>query len=146
MADIVDAPTRSAMMAGIRGKNTKPEMLVRRFLHRSGFRFQLHRKDLPGRPDIVLPRYQTVVEVRGCFWHRHKNCRFAYMPKSNRAFWQAKLNGNRERDLRNLEKLRELGWRVIEVWECELADDQALEELPALIRADCDPPANRLPT
>ena len=134
MADIVDAPTRSAMMAGIRGKNTKPEMLVRRFLHRSGFRFQLHRKDLPGRPDIVLPRYRTVVEVRGCFWHRHENCRFAYMPKSNRAFWEAKLNGNRERDLRNLEKLRELGWRVIEVWECELNDDDILNGLPDLIR------------
>lgn len=135
MADIVDAPTRSAMMAGIRGKNTKPEMLVRRFLHRSGFRFQLHRKDLPGRPDIVLPRYRTVVEVRGCFWHRHENCRFAYMPKSNRAFWQAKLNGNRERDLRNLEKLRELGWRVIEVRECELDDHEVLGGLPDVIRA-----------
>lgn len=146
MADIVDAPTRSAMMAGIRGKNTKPEMLVRRSLHRSGFRFQLHRRDLPGRPDIVLPRYRTVVEVRGCFWHRHKGCRFAYMPKSNRAFWEAKLNGNRERDLRNLQKLRELGWRVIEVWECELADDQALEELPSLIRAGRDLPASPLPT
>lgn len=146
MADIVDAPTRSAMMAGIRGKNTKPEMLVRRFLHRSGFRFQLHRKDLPGRPDIVLPRYRTVVEVRGCFWHRHENCRFAYTPKSNRAFWEAKLNGNRERDLRNLQKLRELGWRVIEVWECELADDQALVELPSLIRAGHDLPASPLPT
>ena len=133
-------------MASIRGKNTKPEMLVRRFLHRSGFRFRLHRQDLPGRPDIVLSRYRTVVEVRGCFWHRHKNCPFAYMPKSNRAFWQVKLNGNRKRDLRNLQKLRELGWRAIEVWECELADDQTLEKLPALIRADCDLQASRLPT
>ncbi|MDE2663479.1 MAG: DNA mismatch endonuclease Vsr [Gemmatimonadota bacterium] len=146
MTDIVDARTRSAMMSGIRGKDTKPEILVRRFLHRSGFRFRLHHKDLPGRPDIVLPRYRTVVEVRGCFWHRHEDCPFAYMPKSNRAFWKAKLEGNRARDLRNLQKLRELGWKTIEVWECELAGDEILESLPALIRADCDLPASRLPT
>lgn len=123
------------MMAAIRGKNTKPEIIVRRFLHRLGFRFQLHRRDLPGRPDIVLPKYRTVVEVRGCFWHRHEGCRFAYMPKSNREFWEAKLNGNRERDRRNLRELASLGWRVIEVWECELGDDGILERLPGMIRA-----------
>ena len=145
MTDIVDAQTRSAMMAGIRGKNTKPEMLVRRFLHRSGFRFRLHSRDLPGRPDIVLSRYRTVVEVRGCFWHRHEDCPFAYMPKSNRAFWQAKLNGNRERDLRNLQKLRDLGWQAIEIWECELAEDRVLEALPPLIRAGPDLQVGGLP-
>lgn len=132
-------------MAGIRGKDTKPEMLVRRFLHRSGFRFRLHRKDLPGRPDLVLPRYRTVVEVRGCFWHRHEGCPFAYMPKSNRTFWEAKLNGNRDRDLRNLQQLQELGWRAIEVWECELADDCVLEALPALIRTGPNPTQRDFP-
>ncbi len=122
------------MMAGIRGKDTKPEMVVRRFLHRLGFRYRLHRRDLPGRPDIVLSKYRTVVEVKGCFWHRHQGCPFAYVPKSNRKFWQEKLNGNRERDRRNLRKLNELGWRVIEIWECELRDDQILAKLPAMIR------------
>ena len=121
-------------MAGIRGKDTKPEVIVRRFLHRLGFRFRLHRRDLPGRPDIVLPKYRTVVEVRGCFWHRHEGCRFAYMPKSNREFWESKLNGNRERDRRNLRELARLGWRAIEVWECELEEDRILERLPAMIR------------
>lgn len=135
MTDIVDPRTRSAMMAAIKGKNTKPEIIVRRFLHRLGFRFQLHRRDLPGRPDIVLPKYRTVVEVRGCFWHRHEGCPFAYMPKSNREFWESKLNGNRERDRRNLRELARLGWRAIEVWECELEEDRILERLPAMIRA-----------
>ena len=121
-------------MASIRGKNTKPEIIVRRFLHRLGFRFRLHRRDLPGRPDIVLPKYRTVVEVRGCFWHRHEGCPFAYMPQSNREFWEAKLNGNRERDQRNLQELTKLGWRAIEVWECELGDDGILERLPGMIR------------
>lgn len=135
MTDIVDPRTRSAMMASIRGKNTKPEVIVRRFLHRLGFRFRLHRRDLPGRPDIVLPKYRTVVEVRGCFWHRHEGCPFAYMPKSNREFWEAKLNGNRERDQRNLRELAKLGWRAIEVWECELGDDGILERLPGMIQS-----------
>ena len=134
MTDIVDPRTRSAMMAAIRGKNTKPEIIVRRFLHRLGFRFRLHRRDLPGRPDIVLPKYRTVVEVRGCFWHRHEGCPFAYMPKSNREFWEAKLNGIRERDRRNLRELARLGWRAIEVWECELGENGVLERLPGMIR------------
>ena len=129
-------------MAAIRGKNTKPEISVRRFLHRSGFRFRLHRPDLPGRPDIVLPKYRTVVEVRGCFWHRHERCPFAYTPKSNREFWKSKLNGNRERDRRNLLELAKLGWRAIEVWECELGDDEVLERLPGMIRAGFSPAAD----
>lgn len=134
MTDIVDSQTRSAMMAAIRGKNTKPEIVVRRFLHRLGFRFRLHRRDLPGRPDIVLPKYRTVVEVRGCFWHRHEGCPLAYMPKSNREFWEPKLNGNRERDRRNLRELARLGWRAIVVWECELGENGVLERLPGMIR------------
>ena len=123
------------MMAAIQAKDTKPEVIVRRFLHRRGFRFRLHRRDLPGRPDIVLPKYRTVVEVRGCFWHRHEGCPFAYMPKSNRAFWESKLNGNRERDRRNLRELARQGWRAIEVWECELSDGRILDRLPTMIRA-----------
>src|SRR5687768_13703745 len=99
------------MMSGIRGKNTKPELFVRQELHRRGFRFRLHVGSLPGKPDIVLPKYRAVVEVRGCFWHQHSGCRFAYMPKSNRAFWKRKLRSNSERDLVNDRALRSLGWR-----------------------------------
>ncbi|MBK6486122.1 MAG: DNA mismatch endonuclease Vsr [Gemmatimonadetes bacterium] len=120
MADIVDRATRSRMMAGIGGKDTAPELAVRRFLHREGFRFRLHRRDLPGRPDIVLPRYGVVVLVHGCFWHRHTRCRYATTPASNREFWIAKFQQNVSRDRRNARDLRRLGWRPVVVWECEL--------------------------
>lgn len=119
MVDIVDSQTRSRMMRGIRAENTRPEIMVRKWLHRSGFRFRLHRKDLPGNPDIVLPKYRAVILVHGCFWHRHQNCRLAYMPKSNEAFWRKKFTQNVHRDHRNIEKLISLGWRVFVVWECE---------------------------
>ncbi|QJW85691.1 DNA mismatch endonuclease Vsr [Ramlibacter terrae] len=121
MADVVDAATRSRMMSGIRGKNTRPEMLVRKFLHAHGFRFRLHRKDLPGVPDIVLPKYKTVVFVHGCFWHQHGNCRFAARPKSNADFWSAKLGANAARDARVKTELEQLGWHVVTVWECSLS-------------------------
>ena len=134
MADIVDSATRSRMMSGIRGKDTKPEMVVRRFLHRKGFRARLHDRRLPGRPDIVLPKYRTVVEVRGCFWHRHSGCPFAYMPTSNRAFWMAKLDGNVARDVRNERALAEAGWRTLVVWECEVNRPGILTSLVRLIR------------
>jgi DNA mismatch endonuclease (patch repair protein) len=107
------------MMSAIRSRNTEPELLVRRFLHRRGFRFSLHRGELPGRPDIVLPKYNAVVLVHGCFWHRHPGCRYAYMPKGNRAYWATKLAGNVVRDARNRGDLRALGWRVFVVWECQ---------------------------
>src|SRR5687767_4100064 len=103
------------MMSGIKGKNTKPERLVRSFLHRRGLRFRLHDRSLPGRPDVVLRKYKAAVQVHGCFWHQHTGCRFAYMPANNRNFWQAKLLGNAERDARNDAALRELGWRVFTV-------------------------------
>ncbi len=119
MPDIVDAWTRSRMMSGIRGSNTQPELRVRRFLHRHGFRDRLHVKDLPGRPDIVLPKYKAVVFVHGCFWHRHSGCPYAYRPKSNVEFWEAKLNSNAERDARVEQKLAEQGWQVLVVWECD---------------------------
>lgn len=118
--DVVDKATRSRMMAGIGGRNTRPEIIVRRALHAAGFRFRLHRRDLPGRPDLVLPRHQVVVFVHGCFWHRHEGCRLASMPTTNRAFWEQKFNENTQRDRRALEGLLTAGWRVAVVWECSL--------------------------
>ena len=133
MADIVDKATRSRMMSGIRGSNTKPELLVRRFLHRAGLRYRLHDRRLPGRPDLVFPKYRTVVEVRGCFWHQHPGCRFAYMPQSNNKFWATKLAGNVARDQRNEEALRSLGWRVVVIWECETSSPAVLQRALARI-------------
>ena len=122
MVDSISPKHRSWNMSRIRSKNTNPEMIVRSMLHQMGFRFRLHRKDLPGKPDIVLPKYKTVVEVRGCYWHRHDGCKFAYTPKSNTEFWQEKFRRNVERDHMNEEKLKELGWKVIVIWECEVKD------------------------
>jgi len=118
--DIVSAAKRSEMMAGIRSADTKPEIFVRQLLHRSGYRFRLHRKDLPGRPDIVLPKYKTVIFVNGCFWHGHKGCKHFRLPKSRTEFWEKKIGGNIERDRKKLEACKELGWNVIVVWECDL--------------------------
>ena len=118
--DTLTPEERSKLMAKIRGKNTKPELAVRSLLHRAGYRFSLHRKDLPGKPDIVLRKYNTVVFVHGCFWHRHKNCKVASTPKSNVEFWQAKFDRNVANDKRHARKLREMGWHVLTVWECEL--------------------------
>jgi len=106
-------------MSRIRSANTKPEMIVRSYLHKNGFRFRLHVKSLPGHPDIVLPKYKTVVEVRGCFWHRHPGCKAMTIPSSNTEFWQEKFKRNVERDKRHAEELRALGWQLIVVWGCE---------------------------
>ena len=118
MADVVDLETRSRMMSGIRGKDTKPEMAVRRTLFAAGFRFRLHRRDLPGAPDVVLPGRRVAVFVHGCFWHRHEGCPYAKLPATRPEFWKAKLEGNAGRDRRNAEALRAAGWRVLVVWEC----------------------------
>jgi DNA mismatch endonuclease (patch repair protein) len=107
-------------MSKIKNRNTKPELAVRSLLHRMGYRFRLHRADLPGKPDIVLSRYKTAIFVHGCFWHRHKDCRFAYTPKSRVDFWLKKLESNVTRDIQVKSDLELLGWRVITVWECEL--------------------------
>ena len=120
---------RSWNMSRIRSKDTKPEIHVRSMLHRMGFRFRLHRKDLPGKPDIVLPRLNTVIFVHGCYWHRHSGCKFAYEPKSRVEFWTAKFRDNVERDKRNQEALSALGWRVLVIWECQTADQSSLEAL-----------------
>lgn len=119
---------RSRNMAAIRGRNTGPELQVRRILHRMGFRFRLHRRDLPGTPDIVLPRYRTVILVHGCFWHRHPGCRFSTTPRTRREFWQEKFRQNMERDRRQITEIEAMGWTVIVVWECELRDPGALEQ------------------
>ena len=111
--------TRSANMSRIRSKDTKPEMLVRKALHRLGFRFRLHVRDLPGRPDIVLPKYATIIEVKGCFWHGH-SCREGRIPNSNRGYWEPKLLRNKARDVSNERKLRRLGWSVRTLWECQI--------------------------
>ena len=120
MADRLSRERRSWNMSRIRGKDTKPEVLVRSILHRMGCRFRLHRKDLPGKPDIVLPMHRTVVEVRGCYWHRHGGCSNCTTPSTNAEFWMKKFDGNVARDRRNDRALRKMGWKVVVVWECEL--------------------------
>jgi DNA mismatch endonuclease (patch repair protein) len=122
-------------MSGIRGKNTTPELIVRRFLHAAGLRYGLHRRDLPGCPDIVLTRLRTVVFVHGCFWHQHPRCRYATRPATNRTFWSRKLLGNVERDARQRRALRRAGWRVFVVWECQVKDERNLTRLVRAIRS-----------
>ena len=106
-------------MAAIKSKNTKPEIAVRKNLHALGYRFRLHRKDLPGKPDIVLPKYKTVIFVNGCFWHQHKGCKYSRLPKTNIDFWKRKLEGNTQRDKLKQSKLKDMGWKVINIWECQ---------------------------
>jgi DNA mismatch endonuclease (patch repair protein) len=119
--DIVDTKTRSRMMSRIRAKDTKPEMIARRYFWRQGLRYRLHVKELPGRPDIVFPKHRAIVEVRGCFWHGHQGCAKFRMPKSSRTFWRNKIIRNRQRDATNIARLRRLGWRVYVVWECQVS-------------------------
>lgn len=119
MTDIVDAATRSRMMRGIRGKNTKPELFVRRQLHAAGFRFRLHAKHLPGKPDIVLAKHRAVVFVSGCFWHGH-DCRYFRLPTTRQDFWRKKIEGNQTNDLKVRKSLSEKGWRHATVWECAI--------------------------
>lgn len=123
-------------MSGIRGKDTKPERIVRSFLHRAGLRFRLHAK-LPGKPDLVLPKYRTVVLVHGCFWHRHEGCRYATTPASNSAFWQEKFAANFRRDRKVEAELEAAGWRVCVIWSCQL-DDASLQRLVQTIRKGGD--------
>ncbi len=118
MADVVPKEVRSRMMAGIRGKDTRPEMAVRRALTAAGIRYRLHRRDLPGAPDLVMSGRRAVVFVHGCFWHRHEGCRHAKLPSSNAGFWRAKLDRNVERDRKAAADLLAAGWRVLTVWEC----------------------------
>jgi DNA mismatch endonuclease (patch repair protein) len=118
--DVVDKITRSRMMAGIQGKDTQPELGLRRALHHLGFRYRLHVTGLPGRPDIVLPRHHAAIQVHGCFWHRHEHCAFCTTPASNIGFWRLKFGETVKRDKRNLEAMRKLRWKVAIVWECSI--------------------------
>lgn len=115
------------MMAGIRAKNTKPEIAVRKLLHGLGFRFRLHRKDLPGKPDIVLPKWRVAIFVHGCFWHGHNNCRLFRFPKSRPEFWETKIGANIARDKIDSARLAETGWRVLQIWECALKGRNAIK-------------------
>lgn len=124
MADVHDKKTRSYNMSMIKGKNTSPEIIVRKYLHRNGYRFRLHQKDLPGKPDIVLRKYNTVIFVHGCFWHMHHACKYFKMPKTRTHWWSEKLNKNKTRDLAIISELKKDGWNVIVLWECQLKKDK----------------------
>lgn len=128
MVDHLTPEKRSWNMSKIKSGNTKPEMIVRSMLHRMGYRFRLHRKDLPGKPDIVLPKYNTVIFVHGCYWHRHKGCKYAYNPKSRIDCWQNKFKSNVERDKKNRITLEKLGWNVKVIWECETKESKGLQK------------------
>ncbi len=124
--DIVSSDQRSRMMAQIKGKSTKPELVVRQMAHRLGYRFRLHQRGLPGSPDLVFPRLKVAIFVHGCFWHRHENCKYAYNPKTNVEFWISKFKNNVLRDKKVQGELEEMGWHVAVIWECETADAVAL--------------------
>ena len=128
MTDIVDSQRRSELMAGMRGTDTAPERIVRRIAHRMGLRFRLHRKNLPGRPDLVFPKHNLAVFVHGCFWHQHSGCQYAHIPKSRVEYWTEKFARNIDRDKHNEEALCSSGWRVLTIWECELKDEKAIEQ------------------
>ena len=141
MTDIFDPEKRSEIMSRIRGRDTRPELIVRRIAHGLGFRFRLHRKDLPGRPDIVFPRHQAVIVVHGCFWHRHPGCKRASSPKTRVRYWQNKFEDNVVRDKRNETALRDLGWKVMVIWECETKDHEAVAaRIESFLRRDDSEP------
>ena len=127
--DRISKEHRSWNMSRIKGRDTKPELIVRSMLHRMGYRFRLHVKTLPGKPDIVLPKYKTVIFVHGCFWHRHKGCKYAYTPKSRQDFWKAKFAANERNDSKATSRRRRRGWRVCTRWECDSADPSRLHRM-----------------
>lgn len=120
MADVHSKETRSYNMSRIRSKDTKPEMLVRKFLHKNGFRYRLHVKDMPGKPDIVLPKYKTVIFIHGCFWHGHEGCKYFVVPKTRTEWWLHKIGTNISNDTNAEKALLEAGWKIIKIWECQL--------------------------
>jgi DNA mismatch endonuclease, patch repair protein len=133
VADVHDKATRSYNMSRIKGKNTKPEMLVRKFLFSKGFRYRLHDKKLPGKPDIILPKYKTVIFIHGCFWHGHEGCKYYVVPKTRTDWWLTKISGNKENDTRKIKQLATEGWKVFQIWECELKSDKSAKNLIQLI-------------
>ena len=143
MVDKLTQEKRSWNMGRVRNKHTKPELIVRSLLHREGYRFRLHKKELPGRPDIVLPKFNIVVLVHGCFWHRHKNCSDATTPKTRTDFWKNKFAENEERDRRTKKALQQAGWKVIVIWECETSRPaDLLKRLDREIRDSSNKPIN----
>lgn len=134
MADVHSKEKRSYNMSQIRGKDTKPEMIVRKFLHSNGFRYRLHDRKLPGKPDIVLPKYKTVIFIHGCFWHGHENCKYYVVPKTRTQWWKDKINGNIEKDKKNLSLLTDSGLKIIMIWECELKPEKKKKTLEKLIQ------------
>ena len=140
MADRISAEHRSWNMSRIRGKDTRPEIVLRSLMHRAGFRYRLHDKKLPGKPDLVLPKYKTAIFVNGCYWHRHQGCPKATTPKTNTAFWTKKFEETVERDARKKSELIESGWRVVTIWECELENDPVglVEELRSQLKEGGD--------
>lgn len=134
MADVHDKATRSYNMSRVKSKNTKPELVVRKFLHANGFRYRLHVKDLPGKPDIVLPKYKTVIFVHGCFWHGHKGCKYYVVPKTKTEWWLNKINTNITNDKKAIAALKKDGWKIITLWECDLKTNKIDNTLPKLLR------------
>ena len=131
--DVHDKKTRSYNMSQIKSKNTKPEEIVCKYLFSRGFRYRKNDKRYPGKPDIVLPKYKTVIFVNGCFWHKHEGCRYFVVPKSNTEFWMNKINRNAERDAENTKKLIDMGWKVVTVWECDLKKEKKENTLNGLV-------------
>jgi DNA mismatch endonuclease (patch repair protein) len=133
VADVHTKEQRSFNMSRIKGKDTKPEMLVRRFLHANGFRYKLHDKTLPGKPDIVLPKYKTVIFVHGCFWHGHKDCKYSALPKTKTEWWLNKINGNIATDIKAVKTLKKEGWKIVTIWGCKLKQNKSAQTLKHLL-------------
>lgn len=136
-------------MSQIRGKDTRPERIVRSLLHQAGYRFTVSgpkNRTLPGRPDLVLPKHKAVIFVHGCYWHRHKGCKFAYTPKSRIEFWESKFAENVKRDRRQQQELENLGWKVIVVWECQTRSEKLMQEIPDLVRRQLQPRSSAFPS
>jgi DNA mismatch endonuclease (patch repair protein) len=133
MVDVHDIETRSFNMSMIKGKNTKPEIMVRKFLFQNGFRYRINYSKLPGKPDIVLPKYKTVIFVNGCFWHGHNGCKYFVIPKTRTDWWLEKINGTIERDKKKISELETLGWKVLTIWECELKPQKRVSTLGDLL-------------
>ena len=134
MADVHAEATRSYNMSRIKSKNTKPELLVRKFLHANGFRYKLHDKKLSGKPDIVLPKYKTVIFIHGCFWHGHKNCKYFVVPKTRTEWWLNKINSNIANDAKAAKALKKEGWKIIHLWECNLKPTKLERTLSSLLK------------
>jgi len=134
MADVHEPEVRSYNMSKIKGKDTKPEILVRKFLHANGYRYRLHDKKLPGKPDIVLKKHNTVIFIHGCFWHGHEGCKYYVIPKTRTQWWLNKINRNKEKDKESTETLQKEGWNIITIWECELKKEKRENTLQKLIQ------------